>query len=209
MGRAIVRGPQVFLFDEPLSNLDAAARRQCARDRASSTSGSAPPRCYVTHDQVEAMTLADRIVVLREGARAAGRHAARDLHAPANRFVAGFLGTPAMNFLAADVRADGGRTAARGPRFELPLASAPTDRVIVGIRPEAVGLTRRADAVAVPAEVAMREVLGAEVLLHVTSPAGELTLRTDAPRPAPGDRLTVYLDSHAVHLFDARSELRL
>jgi multiple sugar transport system ATP-binding protein len=210
IGRAVVREPKVFLFDEPLSNLDAKLRGDMRREIARVHRESRTTSLYVTHDQVEAMTLADRIVVLRDGTLQQIGTPLEIYDAPANRFVAGFFGTPAMNFLAADVRADGGRAAARGPGFELPLASAPTDRVIVGIRPEGVGLVRRPDAVPVPAEVALREVLGAEVVLHLSSPAGELTLRTDAHAPArPGDRLTVYLDPHAVHLFDARSEQRL
>jgi multiple sugar transport system ATP-binding protein len=210
IGRAVVREPKVFLFDEPLSNLDAKLRADMRREIARVHRESRTTSLYVTHDQVEAMTLADRIVVLRDGTLQQIGTPLEIYDTPANRFVAGFFGTPAMNFLTADVRADGGRAAAYGPGFELPLPSAPTDRVIVGIRPEAVGLTRRPDAVAVPAEVTMREVLGAEVVLHVASPAGELTLRTDAHAPArPGDRLTVYLDPRAVHLFDARSELRL
>jgi ABC-type sugar transport system ATPase subunit len=212
IGRAVVRAPQVFLFDEPLSNLDAVLRGDMRREIARLHRESQTTSLYVTHDQVEAMTLADRIVVLRDGALQQVGTPLEIYDAPANRFVAGFFGTPAMNFLAAEIRADGGPPAARGPGFELPLASASggDGKVIVGIRPEAIGLDARGDGVAVPAEVAMREVLGAEVVLHLASPAGELTLRTDARAPArPGDRLTVYVDPAAVHLFDARSEQRL
>jgi multiple sugar transport system ATP-binding protein len=214
IGRAVVREPKVFLFDEPLSNLDAKLRGDMRREIARVHRESRTTSLYVTHDQVEAMTLADRIVVLRDGTLQQIGTPLEIYDAPANRFVAGFFGTPAMNFLAADVRADGGRTAARGPGFELPLTAASADRVddhvIIGIRPEALGLDQRAGAVPVPAEVAMREVLGAEAVLHLASPAGELTLRTDARSAArPGDRLTVYLDPGAIHLFDARSEQRL
>jgi multiple sugar transport system ATP-binding protein len=216
IGRAVVRQPKVFLFDEPLSNLDAKLRGDMRREIARIHRESGTTSMYVTHDQVEAMTLADRIVVLRDGTIQQEGSPMDIYDAPANRFVAGFFGTPAMNFLRADVASDGGRPLLRGDGFELPLggspyrdaSAAPGRGVIVGIRPESVALAP--GGVAVPAEVNLREVLGAEVVLHVASPAGELTVRTDAHAGArPGDRLTVYLDPAAVHLFDARSEQRL
>jgi multiple sugar transport system ATP-binding protein len=239
IGRAVVRQPKVFLFDEPLSNLDAKLRGDMRREIARIHRESRTTSLYVTHDQVEAMTLADRIVVLKDGSLQQEGTPMDIYDAPANRFVAGFFGTPAMNFLRAEVSSgDGGRRVLRGTGFELPVAAGspyrdttagPGRDVIVGIRPEAVGLDPTgvsprptggagggptppwpAGGVAVPAEVNLREVLGAEVVLHVASAAGELTVRADAKQPArPGDRLTVYLDPGALHLFDARSELRL
>jgi len=219
IGRAVVRNPKVFLFDEPLSNLDAKLRGDMRREIARIHQASHTTSLYVTHDQVEAMTLADRIVVLKDGTIQQVGTPMEIYDAPANRFVAGFFGTPAMNFLKAEVADDAGRRLLRGTGFELPVdgppyrdavaggADAGRD-VIVGIRPEAVGLG--GDGIAVPAEVNLREVLGAEVVLHVASPAGELTVRADSKAAArPGDHLTVYLDPAAVHLFDARSELRL
>jgi ABC-type sugar transport system ATPase subunit len=220
IGRAVVRNPKVFLFDEPLSNLDAKLRGEMRREIARIHQASRTTSLYVTHDQVEAMTLADRIVVLKDGTIQQVGSPMEIYDAPANRFVAGFFGTPAMNFLRAEVADDAGRRLLRGAGFELPVSgppyrdaavvggAGPGQGVIVGIRPEAVGLG--GDGVAVPAEVNLREVLGAEVVLHVASPAGELTVRADSKAAArPGDHLTVYLDPSAVHLFDARSELRL
>jgi ABC-type sugar transport system ATPase subunit len=216
IGRAVVRDPKVFLFDEPLSNLDAKLRGDMRREIARIHRDSRTTSLYVTHDQVEAMTLADRIVVLKDGAIQQEGTPMEIYDAPANRFVAGFFGTPAMNFLNAEVAlSDNGRVL-RGQGFELPATGSPyrdgdasaSKDVIVGIRPEAVGLDP--GGIAVPAEVSLREVLGAEVVLHVASAAGELTVRADAKQVArPGDHVTVYLDPHALHLFDARSELRL
>ena len=104
IGRAIVRNPAAFLLDEPLSNLDAELRVVMRAELAALHPRLGATMIYVTHDQVEAMTLADRIVVLRAGAHRAGRHAARALQPPANRFVAGFIGAPHMNFIPGVVR---------------------------------------------------------------------------------------------------------
>jgi ABC-type sugar transport system ATPase subunit len=117
-----------------------------------------------------------------------------------------------MNFLSAELSAESGARRAKGPGFELPLPSVEgnPDGIVLGIRPEAVSLAERAGGVGLPAAVAMREVLGAEVLLHLESAAGELTVRTDVANPSrPGDRVTAFIDPAAVHWFDARSELRL
>jgi ABC-type sugar transport system ATPase subunit len=214
IGRAVVREPKVFLFDEPLSNLDAKLRSDMRREIARVHAESKTTSLYVTHDQVEAMTLADRIVVLKDGVVQQVGAPSEIYERPANRFVAGFFGTPSMNFLSAELSAEGGAPRAKGPGFELPLpAVADADRpaaIVLGIRPEAVSLAERAGGVGLPAAVAMREVLGAEVLLHLESPAGELTVRTDVANPSrPGDRVTAFIDPAAVHWFDARSEQRL
>jgi len=215
IGRAVVRAPKVFLFDEPLSNLDAKLRGDMRREIARIHQDASTTAMYVTHDQVEAMTLADRIVVLKDGTIQQVGTPLEIYDAPANRFVAGFFGTPAMNFLAADLRRDGDRLAARGDGFELPLDLAVAARagggaLTVGIRPEAVALEAGPHTVPMAAQVALREVLGAEVLLHLASPAGGLTVRTDARAPArPGDAVTAHLDARAIHLFDPRTELRL
>jgi multiple sugar transport system ATP-binding protein len=168
---------------------------------------------YVTHDQVEAMTLADRIVVLKDGTIQQVGTPIEIYDAPANRFVAGFFGTPSMNFLAAEVAREAGRTTVRGRGFELAVGARSGDAngdVTVGIRPERVALEQRPSSVPLTAKVGMREVLGAEIVLHLQSAAGDLTVRTDARADArPGDALTVWLDPGAIHLFDARSEHRL
>jgi multiple sugar transport system ATP-binding protein len=217
IGRAVVRAPKVFLFDEPLSNLDAKLRGDMRREIARIHLQSKTTSMYVTHDQIEAMTLADMIVVLKDGVVQQIGTPVEIYEKPANRFVAGFFGTPSMNFLAADIAATGERRAARGRGFEIPLADAPalrpaneSDKIVVGIRPERLSLSQRTDDIALSGSVAMREVLGAEVVLHVESPAGPLTVRTDAgSAPRPGDTVKVWLDPRAIHLFDGATELRL
>jgi ABC-type sugar transport system ATPase subunit len=211
IGRAVVRSPKLFLFDEPLSNLDAKLRGEMRREIARIHQMAKTTAMYVTHDQVEAMTLADRIVVLKDGLIQQVGTPMEIYDAPANRFVAGFFGTPTMNFLPAQVAREAGRTTVRGRGFELAVdADGANADITVGIRPESVGLAERPATVPLAATVGMREVLGAEVVLHLDSPAGEITVRTDARAAArPGDALTVWLDPGAVHLFDARSEIRL
>ncbi len=217
IGRAVVRQPKVFLFDEPLSNLDAKLRGEMRREIARIHKESNATAMYVTHDQIEAMTLADQIVVLKDGVIQQIGTPVEIYERPANRFVAGFFGTPTMNFLAADLAQTGERAAARGPGFEIPLdrlqplrPASSLDRIVVGIRPERLSLAKKHDDVALSGEVAMREVLGAEIVLHVDSLAGPLTVRTDAgSAPRPGDTVQVWLDPHAIHLFDGTTEVRI
>ena len=217
IGRAVVRQPKVFLFDEPLSNLDATLRGYLPREIARIHARSGSTSMYVTHDQIEAMTLADHIVVLKDGVVQQIGSPIDIYERPANRFVAGFFGTPTMNFLDADVADAGELRSARGPGFEIPLGTPQlrpaTDvvaHVVLGIRPERVSLASEPGRVAIGGEVAMREVLGAEVVLHVDSPAGSLTVRADAASaPRRGDRIDVWLDPRSVHVFDAQTELRL
>jgi len=220
IGRAVVRQPKVFLFDEPLSNLDAKLRGDMRREIARIHDESKATAMYVTHDQIEAMTLADEIVVLKDGVVQQIGTPVDIYERPANRFVAGFFGTPTMNFLAADLTQIGEQQAARGPGFEIPLSTAELrpahkqiDRVVVGVRPERLSLARRDDAtthVALSGSVAMREVLGAEVVLHLESAAGPLTVRADAgSAPRQGDTCTVWLDPQAIHVFDGATEVRL
>ena len=218
IGRAVVRQPKVFLFDEPLSNLDAKLRGDMRREIARIHKESNATGMYVTHDQIEAMTLGDQIVVLNDGVVQQIGTPVEIYETPANRFVAGFFGTPTMNFLYADLAQIGDRQSARGPGFEIPLDRAPelrpaktsVDRIVVGIRPERLSLTQGRDEVALSGEVAMREVLGAEVVLHLESAAGPLTVRTAAgSAPRPGDTVQVWLDPRAIHVFDGATEIRL
>ncbi len=213
IGRAVVRQPKVFLFDEPLSNLDAKLRGDMRREIARIHRESNATAMYVTHDQIEAMTLADQIVVLKDGVVQQIGTPVDIYERPANRFVAGFFGTPTMNFLSASLVDH----AARGAGFEIPLerpalrpAASSVDRVVVGIRPERLSLAKRGEDVALSGEVAMREVLGAEIVLHLDSPAGPLTVRADASAaPRPGDTVQVWLDPKSIHLFDGTTEVRL
>ncbi len=219
IGRAVVRQPKVFLFDEPLSNLDAKLRGDMRREIARVHQMSKATGMYVTHDQIEAMTLADQIVVLKDGVVQQVGSPVDIYEKPANRFVAGFFGTPSMNFLAADLAQTGERHAARGPGFEIPLPMSPSlrpaqsaiNRIVLGIRPEKISLQKnRGDDVSLSGEVAMREVLGAEVVLHLESKAGPLTVRADAnAAPRLGDTVHVWLDPASVHVFDGTSEVRL
>jgi multiple sugar transport system ATP-binding protein len=218
IGRAVVRQPKVFLFDEPLSNLDAKLRGDMRREIARIHQDSNATGMYVTHDQIEAMTLGDQIVVLKDGVVQQTGTPGDIYERPANQFVAGFFGTPTMNFLAADLAQTGERQSARGPGFEIPLDRAPElrpaksaiDRIVVGIRPERLSLVNSGSDVSLSGEVAMREVLGAEVVLHLESAAGPLTMRTGAgSAPRPGDTVQVWLDPHAIHVFDGATEIRL
>jgi multiple sugar transport system ATP-binding protein len=193
IGRAIVREPDVFLFDEPLSNLDAALRGQMRVEIARLHARLGTTMIYVTHDQVEAMTLASRIVVLN-GGRIEQVGAPLELyHRPANLFVAGFLGSPRMNFLSAQVvRAAGGELG---------------DAVTVGIRPECLSLGKASGALAFHGEVTLLERLGSEALAHVRL-RGERNdtviakLAGDAPL-ATGAHITLSAQASACHLFDA------
>jgi len=208
IGRAVVRKPKVFLFDEPLSNLDAVLRGEMRQEIARIHQRAGVTSIYVTHDQIEAMTLADRIAVLRDGRLQQLGTPMEIYDQPANRFVAGFFGTPAMAFLPA--RFDGGEIRAAGLAMPLPGLTEPGTDVVVGLRPEAVGLTERPGAARLDARVDLREVLGSEALLHLSADAGRLTVRADAHGATrEGDQLTVWIDPARVHVFDATSESRL
>jgi ABC-type sugar transport system ATPase subunit len=212
IGRAVVRRPKVFLFDEPLSNLDAKLRGEMRREIARIHKDARATSLYVTHDQIEAMTLADRIVVLKDGEVQQVGGPLEIYQRPANRFVAGFFGTPTMNFLSAAVGVgdDGGGRRVRGQGFTMAAPEGLGGEVVLGIRPEDVALEPGRDRIALPGAVSLREVLGAEVVLHVASTAGDVTVRAAAQAAArPGDAVTVYLDPRAIHWFDARSEQRV
>ena len=218
LGRAIVRDPAVFLLDEPLSNLDAKLRVQTRAELTKLHQRLGTTFIYVTHDQVEAMTMATRIAVLDKGVlQQLGTP--RELYEhPTNRFVAGFIGSPSMNFFDARVERDGPRLQLHGSGFTIPLAAetAPAaglgDRteVTVGIRPEHVydprfrpAETRATD---LPATVELTELMGNEMFVHLDVHGTPLLARVD-PRTAarPGESITVALDHDRVHLFDKTS----
>ena len=147
IGRAIVRGPEVFLFDEPLSNLDAELRVEMRVEIARLHKEIGATMIYVTHDQVEAMTLADKIVVLRGGPYRAGRRAAGSVPRPRQPFVAGFIGSPAMNFLAATAQGGSVAVPALKAQVAVPVA-VPADgtKVTLGLRPEHIEIDPSGDA---------------------------------------------------------------
>ena len=199
IGRAIVRNPTAFLLDEPLSNLDAELRISTRAELAALHERLATTMIYVTHDQTEAMTLADRIVVLRAGRVEQVGSPLELYNRPANRFVAGFIGAPSMNFLDATLVRDGGRwraALAGGETLPLELAdiAGPADgsEVVVGIRPQHIEMAgAAADApAAIGAAVQLVEALGAETVLHTRTAdgtrllavlQGQHDLATDAP----------------------------
>ena len=209
IGRSIIRDPRVFLFDEPLSNLDAALRVRMRleiarlRDRLDAT------MVYVTHDQTEAMTLADRIVVFNHG-RIEQVGAPVELYdAPANRFVAGFIGAPAMNFIDAVVESlDGSEPRVRFGPVSLPLPDGremPPGPVTFGVRPEHLTVASGSE-VDFRARVEIVERLGAESLVHLQTDfsADPVTIRTSPQRQVqPGDDLPVRVERGRFHLFGA------
>jgi sn-glycerol 3-phosphate transport system ATP-binding protein len=211
MGRAIVRKPQVFLFDEPLSNLDAQLRVQMRVEIKRLQQSLATTSIYVTHDQVEAMTLADRLIVMNAG-NADQMGAPLALYErPQTRFVAGFIGSPAMNFLPAVVR-EGGVALGDGTSLPRPAdvgALEPGRAVTFGVRPEHLAVDGAAPALTVTVELA--EMLGADTIVHGRLGDGSL-LQARLPgseRAKPGDRLPLAVDARQLHLFDGETHRRI
>ena len=218
MGRAIVRSPQVFLMDEPLSNLDARLRVQTRTQISALQRRLGTTTVYVTHDQVEAMTMGDRVAVLEDGVLQQVDTPAALYDRPANTFVAGFIGSPAMNLLTGDVVEAGvrlGRAVLPVPRERLARAASPQGRVTVGFRPESVRLV--AEGRGVPVHVQVVEQLGSDAYLYTTlggdddvMHTADLVVRTQARAPAEvGQRLWVDVDDRDVHLFDTASQQRV
>ena len=217
VGRAIVRQPQVFLFDEPLSNLDAKMRVQMRTEIAKLHARLGATMIYVTHDQTEAMTMGDRICVLRDGRIEQLADPLTLYRAPANLFVAGFIGSPAMNFLRGTLQRDNDvRTfvsADGAARLALPALSVTAHDgnnahdVVLGIRPEHLTDEPRANSQPLAAIVELAEPTGAETFLHVRVGATTLIARVAAASHyATGDRVTLHLDTSHAHLFDAQRE---
>ncbi|MES2868635.1 MAG: sn-glycerol-3-phosphate ABC transporter ATP-binding protein UgpC [Pseudomonadota bacterium] len=212
IGRAIVRNPKIFLFDEPLSNLDAALRVQMRLELARLHKELQATMIYVTHDQVEAMTLADKVVVLNAGKVEQIGSPLELYHHPANLFVAGFLGTPKMGFLKGKIsRVDALGCEVEldaGTRIQLPLSGASLSigsPVTLGIRPEHLNLAKPGDCtLTVIADVGER--LGSDTFCHVITACGEpLTLRIRGDMASQyGEQLQLHLDSQHCHLFDAQ-----
>ena len=217
LGRAIVRDPKVFLFDEPLSNLDAALRVSTRSEIAALHRRLGATMIYVTHDQVEAMTLGTRICIMNGGKVMQVGRPLEVYHQPVNTFVAGFLGNPPMNLLPAVVTdAAGGRTLAVGNcRLQVPAERmperAPGTELTFGIRPENVSLDARAnDNIArVAGQVIQREALGAESVVTAALPhvSASLTARVTGDADfAVGHGCDLYLDLAAARVFGADGE---
>ncbi|MBN3847534.1 sn-glycerol-3-phosphate ABC transporter ATP-binding protein UgpC [Paraburkholderia sp. Ac-20342] len=212
MGRAVVRQPEAFLFDEPLSNLDAKLRVQMRAEIKALHQKMRTTSIYVTHDQIEAMTLADRIVVLN-GGRIAQQGSPMELYRrPANRFVATFIGSPAMNLLEATVEKIADGFAARfagGGRAVLPAASVSEGQTVtVGIRPEALSLERSENRMAATVEII--EPTGAQTHLLLNVASERITAVVDGALDfTVGQALQIAMSSNQLHVFDSHSGERL
>jgi multiple sugar transport system ATP-binding protein len=204
LGRAIVRDPQVFLLDEPLSNLDAALRVETRINLQKLHQRLGSTFIYVTHDQVEAMTMGDRIAVMKEGILQQVAPP-RDLYDhPVNMYVAGFIGSPRMNFI--PVTLDGKTATASG--FTVEFASAPgIDTGVLGIRPEDLDEQPREGGAKIEIKVEVVEVLGSDQFIYGKVGSDDVIARLDPQfKVAAGDSVKLGLNMRRLHLFDAETE---
>lgn len=222
LGRAIVRDPLAFLFDEPLSNLDAQLRVETRVELSRLHRELGATMVYVTHDQSEALTLGDRIAILRDGILQQVASPMELYARPANRFVAGFIGSPAMNFFQGSLRpADGEAQADGGFIFNgsgmsvaVRCDASPAERVILGVRPhhlEVVGPGEGKAEAELRAEVAVVEPMGNEQIVYATLSGGERLVAIAPPEPPlkQGEVVTIRVRSDAAHIFDAETGTRL
>ena len=215
LGRAIVRDPAVFLFDEPLSNLDAKLRVQTRTEISKLHSDLGATMIYVTHDQVEAMTMGDRIVVLHDGFIQQVAPPLELYDRPANTFVAGFIGSPAMNFLHGKI-ADGVFETDDGLVRIQGLVREGSGPVTLGVRPEDLYTTttdepKRHLSPAVTGALEVVEPMGNEIIAYVrVTPEARLVARLEPqPFPQPGETVALRVDLEKTHLFDRESGQRL
>ena len=230
LGRAIVRSPQVFLLDEPLSNLDAKLRAQMRTELSKLHKRLGTTFVYVTHDQIEAMTMGDRIVVMKDGFIQQVDTPQHLYESPCNKFVAGFLGSPQMNFIDAVLLKQGSKyvvefgssdsRSSRGVKYtvEVPeskvvpeLANYVDKEVIMGIRPESVHdeemYLSNASTGVIECDVDITEMMGAETYLYLTCEGIPLTARVSPRSTAKAhDRIKVAIDPNKIHLFDKDTE---
>ena len=207
MGRAIVRDPQVFLFDEPLSNLDAKLRVQMRTEIRALHQRLRTTSIYVTHDQIEAMTMADKIVVMN-GGRVEQVGAPLELYDnPANLFVAGFIGSPAMNFLPGKVGESGKVMLENGARIDVAdNAAGPGQAVTVGVRPEHLAIAPEG----IAAEIVVVESTGADTQIYCTVAGRDVNVVTRERHGfAPGDRIRLQGTADKALLFDSASGARI
>ena len=227
IGRAIVRSPQVFLMDEPLSNLDAKLRNQMRAELIKLRQKVNTTFIYVTHDQTEAMTLGDRIVIMKDGFIQQIGTPQDVFDHPANLFVAGFIGTPQMNFFDAELAVEDGKYIVRLEKaiIDLPesMQSAlkakqqQPQAITLGIRPEHVSLTDRDDRSAITAKVDVSEMMGSELYVHVTACGKDCVVRIATTELPPehragfsfGDEVHFTFDGALAHLFDPESSKNL
>ena len=223
MGRAIVRNPKVFLMDEPLSNLDAKLRVQMRIEIAKLHQRLGVTIIYVTHDQVEAMTLGTRIVVMKDGVVQQVDTPQNLYDKPCNLFVAGFMGSPQMNFLDAEVVVNGDKAALKVADKEIALPPAKSKKLIdggyagkmvtFGIRPEDVYDSQmfiETSPCVFESNVKVYELLGAEVFLYFDLAEFPITARVDSRTTArPGDKVKFAFDVEKIHIFDKDTELAI
>ena len=215
LGRAIVREPKAFLFDEPLSNLDAQLRVETRAELARLHRRLTATMVYVTHDQVEAMTLGTRVAVLKDGALQQVAPPMELYRRPVNQFVAGFIGSPAMNFIRGEVTRDATGPVFSAPGLRLPIASngaltRASGDVVLGVRPPELVIDRGTNGDA-SASVSLVEPLGNEQIVYLTlAGGGDLVAVLPAETPLTVDQMvSVHVPGPAVHLFDAASGVRL
>ena len=224
MGRAIVRNPKVFLMDEPLSNLDAKLRVQMRSEIASLHNRLKATIIYVKHDQTEAMTLGTRIVVLKDGVIMQVDSPQKLYNEPNNLFVAGFIGSPQMNFIDAVCKVEGERVTLNFEKTSVVLPPAKAKKlidggyngktVVMGIRPEDIGdsqieIEAHKDAV-FETDVTGYELLGSEVLLYFNVAGTAMTAKVDSRTTARmGDHITLAIDPEKIHCFDKETELTI
>jgi len=212
MARAIIKTPKVFLFDEPLSNLDAKLREKLRTEIRKIHMRLETTTIFVTHDQLEAMTIADSIVLLRDGAIEQHGSPAQIFDRPANRFVADFIGSPAMNFVEAEIAGDGGGPVAVAGAIRVPVPAhrfpglSPGERVELGLRPARMDLCAPDAPGAVAGRVVLVENMGTDALVIADADGRELsfvTRRFEGLRP--GDPVTFAVEPEHLHVFDAAS----
>jgi multiple sugar transport system ATP-binding protein len=211
-GRAIVREPEVFLMDEPLSNLDAKLKMHMRTELQRIQEELDTTTLYVTHDQEEAMTMSDRIVIIANGTIQQVGTPDEIYNHPANLFVADFIGSPAMNLF--DVRLDGTTLVGEGFEYELSddlvetvQANTTGRELVLGIRPEDISIATEPEPNTVETRVDVVEPVGSDNYLYVTLAGQECTVRASADvRPDPGDTTLLTFDESDIHLFDAETE---
>ena len=224
MGRAIVRSPKVFLMDEPLSNLDAKLRGQMRIEISKLHQRLGTTIIYVTHDQVEAMTLGTRIVVMSAGIVQQVDTPKALYDTPCNLFVAGFIGSPQMNFLDATCKVNGGKVSLQVGAANIALPDAKGKKlieggyegktVVLGIRPEDVhdeaDFIAKSPDTCIEATIRVYEMLGAEANLYFDYEGANMTARVEPRTPArPGDTVKFAFDADKIHVFDKETEMTI
>ena len=216
LGRAIVRDPKVFLLDEPLSNLDAALRLQMRAELKLLFERLQATVIYVTHDQAEAMTMSDKVAILDDGVLQQVGSPLEIYYKPVNKFVAGFVGSPKMNFIDCTLKAEGEAILIQTADFELSLPeSASTNRLtsqsgqalVLGIRPEDLHLDAKEDSSTIRGRAAVVEHLGSDTIILVDTGSQMLTLVAQgSARVRSGENLSVRVDMDAIYLFEKESD---